>query len=136
MDLHRLITHTLEIQSIAAPTFHESERALYLKKKFENANLKNIEVDAVGNLYGLIAGSGSQPLIVSAHMDTVFPKDTPLDSRREGDRLYGPGIGDNSIGLAALVELAHDLPSKSLDRDIWLVANVCEEGLGNIRGMQ
>jgi len=136
MDLDRLITRAIEIQSIPAPTFNESKRALYLKKAFENASLKKIELDTIGNLYGLIPGSGNRPIIVSAHLDTVFPEDTPLDSRRDGNRIFGPGIGDNSIALATLVELALDLSSEKLEHDIWLVANVCEEGLGNIRGMR
>ena len=136
MDLERLITRAIEIQSIPAPTFNESKRALFLKNAFEDANLKNIELDAVGNLYGLIPGSSKRPIIVSAHLDTVFPEDTLLDSRREGNRIFGPGIGDNSVALAALVELALDLSSEKLERDLWLIANVCEEGLGNIRGMQ
>lgn len=136
MDLDRLITRAIEIQSIPASTFNESKRALFLKNAFEDANLKNIELDAVGNLYGLIPGSSNRPIIVSAHLDTVFPEDTLLDSRRDGNRIFGPGIGDNSIALATLVELALDLSSEKLERDIWLIANVCEEGLGNIRGMQ
>ena len=136
MDLERLITRAIEIQSIPAPTFHESKRAHFLKNAFENANLKDIELDTVGNLYGLISGSSNHPIIISAHLDTVFPEDTPLDSRRDGNRIFGPGIGDNSIALAALVELALDLSSEKLEHDIWLVANVCEEGLGNIRGMR
>lgn len=136
MDLDRLITRAIEIQSIPAPTFNEANRARFLKKAFEDANLKDIELDAIGNLYGLIPGSSNHPILVSAHLDTVFPEDTPLDSRRDGDRIFGPGIGDNSIALATLVELALDLSSEKLDHDIWLIANVCEEGLGNIRGMQ
>ncbi|MEE8121501.1 MAG: M20/M25/M40 family metallo-hydrolase [Anaerolineales bacterium] len=136
MDLERLITRAIEIQSIPAPTFNESKRALFLRNAFEDANLKDIELDPVGNLYGLIPGSSNRPIIVSAHLDTVFPEDTPLDSRRDGNRLFGPGIGDNSIALATLVELALDLSPERLEHDIWLIANVCEEGLGNIRGMQ
>ncbi|MCJ7569810.1 MAG: M20/M25/M40 family metallo-hydrolase [Anaerolineales bacterium] len=136
MDLDRLLTRAIEIQSIPAPTFNESKRAHFLKHAFENANLKNIELDSVGNLYGLIPGSSNRPIIVSAHLDTVFPEDTPLDSHRDGNRIFGPGIGDNSLALATLVELALDLSSEKLERDIWLIANVCEEGLGNIRGMQ
>ncbi len=136
MDLDRLIARTIEIQSIPAPTFNESKRAFFLKNAFEDANLKEIELDEVGNLYGLIPGSSKRPIVVSAHLDTVFPEDTPLDSRREGTRLFGPGIGDNSIALATLVELALDLSLEKLNHDIWLIANVGEEGLGNIRGMQ
>ena len=136
MNLERLITRAMEIQSIPAPTFNEKYRALYLKNAFENANLENVTLDAVGNLYGMLPGSGRKPIVVSAHLDTVFPENTPLETHSDGTRIYGPGIGDNSIGLAALVELAHDLSREDHESDIWLVANVCEEGLGNVRGME
>jgi acetylornithine deacetylase/succinyl-diaminopimelate desuccinylase-like protein len=78
------------------------------------------------------------PLIVSAHLDTVFPADTPLDCRREDDRVHGPGIGDNSLGVASLIGMLWRLRERGAvpAGDIWLVANVGEEGLGNLRGMK
>ena len=75
-------------------------------------------------------------MIVCAHLDTVFASDVPLHARREDDIIYGPGIGDNSVSLAALVELAKDLPSMPLGGDVWLVGTVGEEGLGNLKGMR
>jgi acetylornithine deacetylase/succinyl-diaminopimelate desuccinylase-like protein len=98
--------------------------------------------------------------VVSAHLDTVFPEDTPLDFRREADKVYGPGIGDNATGIAGLFGLLWGLRDETLRRpiahltsleakpsqgsgkhlqglpgDVWLVANVGEEGLGNLCGM-
>jgi acetylornithine deacetylase/succinyl-diaminopimelate desuccinylase-like protein len=75
--------------------------------------------------------------MVSAHLDTVFPQGTDLSSRREKSWLYGPGIGDNSLGLAALLALAHKLATGTgaPARDVWFVANAGEEGLGDLQGM-
>lgn len=134
MDLERLIKCTRDIQAIPAPTFDERKRALFLQNAFECAELEDVQLDQIGNLLGRIRGGSKPPLIISAHLDTVFPVDTPLNSKRTEDRLSGPGIGDNAIGLATLVELAHDF-SRSPPGDIWFVATVGEEGMGNLRGM-
>jgi tripeptide aminopeptidase len=134
MDLERLIKCTRAIQSIPAPTFDEGKRALFLQNEFNRVELEDVQLDQIGNLLGRIRGGSKPPLIISAHLDTVFPIDTKLDSKRTEDRLSGPGIGDNAIGLATLVELAHDF-SRSPSGDIWFVATVGEEGMGNLRGM-
>jgi tripeptide aminopeptidase len=136
MDFDRLIQRTIAIQSIPAPTFHESARRAYLQSEFEKAGLLDIEIDPVGNLLGRVPGEGKSPLVVSAHLDSVFPEDTRLKTRHLGDRIIGPGIGDNAISLATLVELAIDLPATRPAADVWLAANVGEEGLGNLIGMQ
>lgn len=135
MDLERLIERTLALQAIPAPTFDERKRSLFLQREFEEAKLENIERDQIGDLFGRIRGESHPPVVISAHLDTVFPIETLLDSKRTKDRLSGPGIGDNAIGLAILVELAYDLSHSPPLGDIWLVANVGEEGLGNLRGM-
>jgi acetylornithine deacetylase/succinyl-diaminopimelate desuccinylase-like protein len=93
-------------------------------------------LDEAGNLYARLPGAGRPALAISAHLDTVFPQGTDLASRRTAQRLHGPGIGDNAVALAALVELAHDFAQDPPPGDLWLVANVCEEGLGNLRGMR
>ena len=136
MDFDRLIQRTIAIQSIPAPTFHESARRAYMQSEFEKAGLHDIEVDSAGNLLGRAPGEGKSPLIVSAHLDSVFPEDTPLKIRHLGDRIIGPGIGDNAISLATLVELAIDLSATRPAADVWLAANVGEEGLGNLIGMR
>jgi acetylornithine deacetylase/succinyl-diaminopimelate desuccinylase-like protein len=86
-----------------------------------------------------LPGKGAgKPIVVSAHLDTVFPADTDLKQPREPERIYGPGIGDNSLGVAALFGLVWALRERANVRagDIWLVANVGEEGLGNLRGIK
>jgi acetylornithine deacetylase/succinyl-diaminopimelate desuccinylase-like protein len=80
----------------------------------------------------------AKPLIVSAHMDTVFPSETDLRVQRSPTTIHGPGIGDNSLGVAALFGLIWSLKERAvpLRGDVWFVANVCEEGLGDLRGMK
>jgi tripeptide aminopeptidase len=136
MNLQRLIDLALEIQSIPAPTFQESKRAKFIQAKFQDAGLDDVSHDAIGNVYGRVPGGSAAPVIVCAHLDTVFDIGVPLNIRREGDKLYGPGIGDNTISLAALIELAKDLPNDKLGGDVWLVGTVGEEGLGNLNGMR
>lgn len=136
MDLDRWIERTLNIQSIPAPTFDESERAIFLRSEFEASGVNQLEQDEIGNLYARIPGADSPPVIVSAHLDTVFSSQTDLTHRKTRSRLIGPGVGDNSVALAALLELAGDLQNLELAGDVWLVANVGEEGLGNLRGMR
>jgi tripeptide aminopeptidase len=136
MDLHRWVKNTLQIQSIPAPTFYEGARAQFMGSVFSSLNLLDIRIDEHHNVFARIPGESPLPLIVSAHLDTVFPLETPLKSIRKGNRIIGPGIGDNALGLAALVELAHDLIGSIPPNDIWLIANVGEEGLGNLLGMR
>jgi len=140
--LERILDLAVAIQQIPAPTFAEGQRAAFLREQFEAAGLSQVGCDKVGNVYGCVPGEGTAPaLVVTAHLDTVFPISTDLSSRCEDERIYGPGIGDNCLGLAGLLGLVWALRLKkgkrrSLPGDLWLVANVGEEGLGNLRGMQ
>jgi acetylornithine deacetylase/succinyl-diaminopimelate desuccinylase-like protein len=130
---------TCEIQSIPAPTFYETRRAAFFLKQFRALNLKDVQVDPAGNVLARMPGGGqARPLVVSAHMDTVHPLDTPLDCQKLEDRIVGPGIGDNALGLAAVVGLVKLLRMResALPGDLWLAANVSEEGLGDLRGIQ
>ncbi|MFQ5923046.1 MAG: M20/M25/M40 family metallo-hydrolase [Anaerolineales bacterium] len=136
MDLDRWIDRTLAIQSIPAPTFEEAERAAFLRSEFEALGVAHLDQDDIGNLFARIPGANAPPLVVSAHLDTVFSGTTDLSHRRTRSRLIGPGVGDNSVALAALLELGRDLQDRGLAGDVWLVANVGEEGLGNLRGMR
>lgn len=135
----RLLDLTVEIQQIPAPTFAEEKRAQFVKGLFDAEGLQDIVMDEVGNVYARLPGGGkARPLIVSAHLDTVFPIETELTIRKKRDRIIGPGIGDNSLGVSALFGLLWLLREHklSLPGDVWLVANVCEEGLGDLRGMR
>lgn len=137
--ISRVIDLAVQIQQIPAPTFEEKNRGEFLYERFVKDGLTEVAIDEVGNVFGCRKSKGKRkPLIVSAHLDTVFPRDINLDVRREGGKIYGPGIGDNSLGVAALVGLNWMLRERNIHTggDIWFVANVCEEGLGDLRGMK
>jgi acetylornithine deacetylase/succinyl-diaminopimelate desuccinylase-like protein len=135
--IDRVIDLTIEIQQIAAPPFSEEPRAEFVRDQFSQDGLNDVSMDELSNVYARIPGSGrTSPLVVTAHLDTVFPLDTDLSVRRENARIYGPGIGDNSLGVAALFGLSWLLSGQELPGDLWLVANVGEEGLGDLRGMK
>ncbi len=151
--IQRIVDLAIQIQQIPAPTFHEAQRAEFIRRLFVEEGLKDVSIDEVGNVYGLLPtenspGVNRKPLIISAHLDTVFPLDMDLSARLDNDKVYGIGIGDNSMGVAALVGLIwllrEILPSPppspegrgGIRGDIWFVANVSEEGLGDLRGMK
>jgi len=134
-----VVDRAIAIQQIPSPTFAEAARAALIRKFFDREELADVQIDGTGNVFARIPGIGATtPLVVSAHLDTVFPAGTDLTQHRDGQRVYGPGIGDNSLGLAALFGLVWHIRSSALTLpgDIWLVANVCEEGLGDLHGMQ
>lgn len=135
--LERLLDLAVAIQQIPAPTFGEADRAAFVLERFNEEGLCDTSIDNAGNVYARLPGRGkAPPLVVSAHLDTVFPQETDLTVRREPGRIAGPGIGDNSLGVAGLLGLCWALPSRPLAGDLWLVANVGEEGLGDLRGMR
>lgn len=135
---NEVIELAVNIQQIPSPTFAESRRAIFLRDCFVNKGLSDVTIDNSGNVYARMEGLGnSPPAVFSAHLDTVFPETTDLSVRRMGDVIYGPGISDNALGLAGLVSLVDLLRTVGkLPGDIWLIANVCEEGLGNLKGME
>jgi tripeptide aminopeptidase len=145
-SIPRLLDLAVAIQQIPAPTFHEGERAKLVRTLFAEEGLQDVEIDSTGNVYARLgstkphpnASAQSRSLVVSAHLDTVFPANVDLSTRREPDRILAPGIGDNSLGVAGLFGLLWALREREvcLPGDLWLVANVCEEGLGNLRGIQ
>ncbi|MGQ9833401.1 MAG: M20/M25/M40 family metallo-hydrolase [Candidatus Villigracilaceae bacterium] len=140
MDFDSLIELAIQIQQIPAPTFDEAQRADFVRRLFEAESLADVQTDRVGNVYARLEGTSpaARPLVVSAHLDTVFPLETDLQVTRRQDRIIGPGIGDNSLGVAGLFGLLWLLRERDLrlPGDLWLVANVCEEGLGDLRGMR
>jgi acetylornithine deacetylase/succinyl-diaminopimelate desuccinylase-like protein len=137
----RVLDLAVAIQQIPAPPFGEAQRAAFLRERFLVEGLQDVSMDDIGNVYGRLPGQGqTRPLVVSAHLDTVFPYGTDLQVQREADKVFGPGIGDNSLGLAGLFGLLWALRQKNgqaiLPGDLWLVGNVGEEGLGDLRGMR
>lgn len=138
--IDRLLDLTLQIQQIPAPTFAEARRAAFVRELFVRDGIEEVEIDSTGNVLARLPGvaPGSAPLLVSAHLDTVFPAETDLTPHRTDERITAPGIGDNSLSVAALFGLLWRLRERgvSLPGDVWLVANVGEEGLGDLRGMR
>jgi acetylornithine deacetylase/succinyl-diaminopimelate desuccinylase-like protein len=139
--IDRLLELAIRIQQIPAPTFEEAKRAAFVREKFVEAGLLDVSQDELGNVCARLPGGGTparRPLIVSAHLDTVFGAQIDLAVRREADKLHGPGLGDNSLGVAALFGLVWLLRERGLlpAGDIWLAANTGEEGLGDRRGMR
>ncbi len=125
------------ICSIPAPPFGERERAEYLAEKFREHGLHDARLDAEGNCVALRAGIGRTPLlVVSAHLDTVFPPGTDFTVRRERGKLFAPGIADDGCGLAALVALLRALEECEIETEgsLLFVGTVGEEGEGNLRG--
>jgi len=134
-----ILQQQIRITSIPAPPFREEERARYLEEQFSLLGLVNVHRDAIGNVLGERPGSDPEHIVLlSAHMDTVFPPDTEIEIHREGSRWVGPGIADNGAGLAALLTLARALNEAQLRTSATLlfVANVGEEGEGDLRGMR
>jgi len=137
--ISRVLEMAIDIQQIPAPTFHEMERARFVQARFAEEDLTDIKVDGIGNVYARLAGSETgKALVVCAHLDTVFPVSIDLHCEREPECILAPGIGDNSLGVAGLFGLvwAQGERQLSLPGDLWLVANVCEEGLGDLRGIR
>ena len=125
------------ICSIPAPPFGERERAEYLAEKFREHGLRDAQLDAEGNCVALRRGAHRSPLlVVSAHLDTVFPPGTNFTVRRERGRLLAPGIADDGCGLAALVALLGALEECEIETEgsLLFVCTVGEEGEGNLRG--
>src|SRR5690242_13868697 len=99
----QLLDLACAIQQIPAPTFAEGDRAAFVRDRFAAHGLADVEVDDLGNVFARRPGRGrAAPVLVTAHTDTVFPAGTPLTLVRQADRISGPSIGDNSLGVAGL----------------------------------
>lgn len=140
LTLAQIVRDAIAIQQVPAPTFAEEKRAALIQERFEQYALQDVSTDEVFNVYGRWPGldTARPALLVSAHLDTVFPAETDLTVRYEGDIIHGPGLGDNSLGVAGLLALldifrAYDLRPAS---DVWFVANSREEGLGDLGGIR
>ena len=134
-----ILQQQIRLTSIPAPPFHEEERARYLEEQFRALGLENVRRDAIGNVLGERPGTDPEHVVLlSAHIDTVFPPGTEIAVRHEGENWVGPGIADNGAGVAALLALAGALRDTRLRTGATLLfaANVGEEGEGNLRGMQ
>jgi acetylornithine deacetylase/succinyl-diaminopimelate desuccinylase-like protein len=129
----------VRICEIPAPPFKEEARARDVARRFEEIGLARVQSDEVGNVIAERPGLSSKPsVIVSAHLDTVFPEGTDVRVRREGTRFHAPGISDNTCGIVSLIALARALDAGNLKTEgaVYFIATVGEEGEGNLRGVR
>ena len=128
----------MEMARIPAPPFGEAARAAWLAERFREVALDDVRIDDVGNVFGTHPGYGRRYVALSAHIDTVFPANTPLNIRQQGSRMYGPGVSDNGAGVAAMLGIAALLRSVRIRHALPFVfiGNVGEEGEGDLRGMR
>jgi tripeptide aminopeptidase len=135
----RTLDLEVHLCEIPAPPFHEETRALEVKRLFEELHLKDVRIDKTGNVIGVRPGKSAHPnLVFSAHLDTVFPEGTDVHVTRTGNVMKGPGIGDDCRGLAVMLAVTRALDEGHVETPgtITFVADVGEEGLGDLRGMK
>ncbi len=131
-----------ELVAIAAPPFGEGKRAEWLAERFRELRLEEVEIDAEGNVLGChrggSPGASLSCVMLSAHIDTVFPIHTPLAPLVENNRLQAPGACDNGAGIAGMLAVAAALQSSAIElpSNLLFVGNVGEEGEGDLRGMR
>lgn len=136
-----VLAEQLRIVRIPAPTLDEEERARFLETRLLEIGLQEVARDDVGNVLGRLprpAEPDAAPVVVAAHLDTVFPRDVALEPRREGERIHAPGIADNARGLAALVALARVMVETGIRTGppVWFAGTVGEEGGGDLLGVK
>lgn len=132
------VADIITLTEIPAPPFKETARAQAYRDIFIAQGLTDVEIDTVGNVTGLRKGGGDGLIVVSAHLDTVFPEGTPVKVRREGDKLFAPGVGDDSTGLATQLAFINAMNAAGIrtKADILFVGTVGEEGRGDLRGVR
>jgi acetylornithine deacetylase/succinyl-diaminopimelate desuccinylase-like protein len=138
-DDARSLREQIELTQIPAPPFKESVRAADFAGRLRAAGLADVSIDATGNVIGKRPGRGRGPLLVlSAHLDTVFPEGTDLTVKQDGARWSAPGIIDDSRGLAAVLSVLRAMETQRIVTvgDVWFVGTVGEEALGNLRGVK
>ena len=138
-DEPQLLEEQVRLCEIPAPPFKEGRRADAYKQAFQTLGLKNVRIDRAGNVLGERAGLAARPhLVFSAHLDTVFPEETRVQTTRAGSVIKGPGISDNCRGLAVLLGVVRALNEGTIQTSgpITFVGTVGEEGLGDLRGVR
>lgn len=138
-DHARSIEDLRLLVEIEAPPFKEQKRAEAFLARMKALGLPGARIDAEGNVIGLRKGTGNGPkLLVSAHLDTVFPAGTDVKVKERDGKLYAPGISDDTRGLSVLLSWIKVLNDQNIQTvgDLMFVGNVGEEELGNLRGMK
>lgn len=147
LHLHgrQMLGWQMELIAIPAPPFGEEQRSRWMEEQFRQAGLAEVHTDAIGNVFGIITGGQSdatddrKPVVMlSAHLDTVFPAETPLDPILKEDRIEAPGACDNAAGVIGMLAIAHALVESKMPLGAALIfaGNVGEEGEGDLRGVR
>lgn len=140
VDEEAILKQIVDVCRIPSPTFSEEQRARYIKARLEEMDLRAVHMDEIFNVSAMLPGTGGggRPLMIVAHIDTVFPTGTDVEPRWDGRYWRAPGIRDNSASVAITLLLPQILRSNGLKlkRDLILGFSVGEEGLGNLRGVK
>lgn len=138
LDHARMVEQLVTLTEIPAPPFGEAARGSTFAALLRGTGLTDVTTDAVGNVIAVRKGIDPKaaPLVVAAHLDTVFPAGTDVKVRREGTRLMAPGVGDDTRALAVLLALVRAMDKAGIRtaRDLIFIGNVGEEGPGDLRG--
>jgi acetylornithine deacetylase/succinyl-diaminopimelate desuccinylase-like protein len=140
----KIMDWQMRLVAIPAPPFGEQARSQWMALRFAEAGLSQVSTDAAGNVFAFIPAANLPPestgpvVVLSAHVDTVFPAGTPLNPVLNGDRLAAPGACDNGAGVVGMLAIAHALVQArvQLPAPLILLGNVGEEGEGDLRGMR
>jgi tripeptide aminopeptidase len=136
----RTLAEQLELVRIPAPPFAEEARGAHVLARFAALGLGDARRDEVGNVLGSWTPPGAEgaPIVVAAHLDTVFPAGTAVEPRTSGKRIHAPGITDNCRGLAGMLAVARVVAASDLraPRPVLFAATVGEEGIGDLRGVK
>ena len=131
----------IELTEIPAPPFMEEKRGIRYAEMLKAAGADEVHTDEVGNVIALRRGKGSgkrKVVAINAHLDTVFPEGTDVTVRREGKKLFAPGIGDDTRGLVVVLTILKAMEAAGIETeaDILFIGGVGEEGLGDLRGVK
>ena len=140
----KIMNWQVDLVAIPAPPFGEQARSAWLAARFTEAGLSSVEIDAVGNVFGVLPAAQLPPestgpvVLISCHIDTVFPAGTPLAPVVDNDRLEAPGACDNGAGVVGMMAIAHALvqAKAELPAPLIFLGNVGEEGEGDLRGVR
>ncbi len=135
-SVERCRAETIAIAQVPAPTFAEGERADLVERRLRELGAEDVRRFGHDNVAGRLGPAGGRGIALLAHLDTVFSADVSHTVSQRHGRLYGPGVGDNSAGVAGMLTALRALRESDvpLERPIWFVGNVGEEGLGDLRG--
>jgi tripeptide aminopeptidase len=135
----RTMEDLITLTEIPAPPFKEEARARHYLELLREAGADSVFIDGIGNAVGIRRGTGTgEPLVLSGHLDTVFPEGTDVTVRIRGDTLFAPGVGDDTRGLVVVLTVLRALEAADIrtNSDLWFVGTVGEEGLGDLRGVK